>query len=220
LTVQQEGSRKVERKVIHYNLDVIISVGYRVKSSRGTKFRIRASKIIKDYMFKGFAIHKRVEHLEQHAVLTDKFMNETKEQLDFFIEKALPQRDGIFYDGQVFDAYVFVSNLIKSAKKRLILIDNYVDESVLLLLAQRNNGVKATLYTEKIEPPLQLTITKHNAQYPKIDVKVAQHFHDRFLIIDDEIYHIGASIKDLGKKVFAFSKMGLAAEVILERLPK
>jgi hypothetical protein len=170
-------------------------------------------------MFKGIAIHKRVEHLEQHAILTDKQLSDTKEQLDFFIQKALPPTQGIFFDGQVFDAYIFVIDLIKSAKKRLILIDNYIDETVLTMLSQRRKGVFATIYTDTISQSLQLAIKKHTAQYAKIDVQVVQTFHDRFLIVDEEVYHIGASIKDVGKKVFAFSKLRLEAEVILGKLP-
>jgi hypothetical protein len=170
-------------------------------------------------MFKGIAIHQRIENLEQHAVLSDKFMADTTQKLDFFIEKALPPKQGIFFDGEVFDAYVFVSNLIKSAKKSIILIDNYVDETILTMLMQRGKGVSATVYTENISPSFQLALTKHHQQYQKVNVQTLQHFHDRFLIIDEAIYHIGASIKDLGKRVFAFSRLGLKAEVILERLP-
>jgi len=147
-------------------------------------------------------------------------MFKVEEQLGGFIEKALPRQSGIFFDGEVFDAHVFVVDLIKSAKKRLILIDNYLDETVLTMFAQRAQNVQTTIYTEKIEHPFQLALTKHNVQYPKVDVRIVQNFHDRFLIIDDQVYHVGASIKDLGKKVFAFSKLGLEAEVILERLPK
>ncbi|MDR0282237.1 MAG: virulence RhuM family protein [Candidatus Peribacteria bacterium] len=194
-------------EVDYYSLDVIISVGYRIKSKRGTDFRIWATLALKDYMFKGIAIHKRIENLEQHAVSTDKRLSKTEEQLDFFIEKALPRQSGIFFDGEVFDAHAFIIDLIKLAKRRIILIDNYIDESVLTILTQRSNEVEATIYTEKIEQPFLLALTKHNAQYPKVDVKEIQNFHDRFLIIDEFVYHVGASIKDLGKKVFAFSKL-------------
>ena len=171
-------------------------------------------------MFKGIAIHKRIEHLEQQAIFTDKRISKAEEQLDYFIERALPRQSGIFFDGEVFDAYAFIIDLVKSATKRIILIDNYVDESVLTILTQRANKVKATIYTEKIENTFQLALKKHDVQYPKIEVKVVQNFHDRFLIIDEQIYHVGASIKDLWKKVFAFSKLGLEAEIILEKLPK
>jgi hypothetical protein len=173
-----------------YNLDAILSMGYRVNTINATLFRKRATTVLKDYMFKGIAIHQRVEHLEQHAILTDKQLADTKEQLDFFIQKALPPTQGIFFDGQVFDAYAFVIDLIKSAKKRLLLIDNYLDETVLTMLSQRGKGVSATIYTDSISPSFQLALTKHTAQYAKIDVKEVQYFHDRFLIVDEEVYHI------------------------------
>ncbi|MDR0650620.1 MAG: virulence RhuM family protein [Candidatus Peribacteria bacterium] len=205
-------------EVDHYSLDVIISVGYRIKSQRGTDFRIRATMVLKDYLFKGIAIHQRVEHLEQHLLATDHRLSKTEQQLDFFIQKALPPTQGIFFDGQVFDAYAFVIDLIKSAKKRLLLIDNYLNETVLTMLSQRRKGVFATIYTDSISPSFQLALTKHTAQYAKIDVKEVQYFHDRFLIVDEEVYHIGASIKDVGKKVFAFSKLRLEAEVILGKV--
>jgi len=202
-----------DKPVKIYSLDVIISVGYRIKSQRGTEFRIRANKILKDYLLKGYAINNRVDKLEHR-------MYKVEEQLECFIEKALPRQSGIFFDGEVFDAHIFVIDLVKLAKRRIILIDNYVDETVLTILAQRKKNLPATIYTEKVEQPFSLAFTKHNAQYPKVDVKVIQNFHDRFLIIDEQVYHIGASIKDLGKRVFAFSKLGLEAEVILAKLPK
>jgi hypothetical protein len=141
-------------------------------------------------MMKGIAIHKRVEHLEQHAILTDHYLAKTQEQLDFFIKTALPLKEGIFYEGEVFDAYVFVADLIKSAKKKIILIDNYLDESVLLLLSKRSTAVQATIYTNQISEQLKADIQKHNAQYPPIEIKIFAHSHDRFLLIDDEVYHI------------------------------
>jgi hypothetical protein len=174
-------------------------------------FRIRAMQVIKDYMFKGIAIHKRIERLEYR-------ISKNEEKLDFFIEQTLPAKEGIFYEGQVFDAYSFVANLIKSAKQRTIVFDNYIDESVLLLFSKREKGVSATIYTANISPALQNDIQKYNAQYPAITVKIHQHNHDRFLIIDDEIYHIGASIKDVGKKLFAFSKMEIKADEFLKFL--
>jgi hypothetical protein len=183
-----------------YNLDVIISVGYRVKSPIGTKFRQWALGVIKEYVLKGYAVHHRIQTLENRVT-------ETEKKLDFFISSALPPLQGVFYDGEVFDAYIFVANLVKSAKKSIILIDNYLDESVLLLLSKRKKGVTATIYTEKLNKTIQLDIQKHTTQYPKIEIKSCKKNHDHFLIIDKEVYHIGASIKDLGKKLFAFSKL-------------
>lgn len=195
-----------------YNLDVIISVGYRVKSVRGTQFRIWANSILKEYLLKGYSINQRLSELEKTVALHS-------EKIDFFVRTSLPPVEGIFCGGKVFDAYKFATDLIKSARKSLILIDNYVDESVLLILSKRNLGVSATIYTQKITPQLQLDLDKHNDQYPPINMRTYRNGHDRFLIIDgEEVYHIGASMKDLGKKMFAFSKLSIPAKTILNLL--
>ncbi|MDR1544368.1 MAG: virulence RhuM family protein [Prevotellaceae bacterium] len=195
-----------------YNLDVIISVGYRVKSLQGTHFRIWANCILKEYLLRGYAINQRLERLEYR-------MAETEKKVDFFVKTALPPVEGIFYDGQILESHSFVAELIKSAKKSIILIDNYIDETVLLQLSKRENGVEATIYTLRISDQLQLDIDKHNAEYEPITVKTTSIFHDRFLIIDDTtIYNIGASLKNLGKKLFSFNKMNLPKEIILEKL--
>lgn len=195
-----------------YNLDVIISVGYRVKSVRGTQFRIWANSILKEYLLKGYSINQRLSELEKTVALHS-------EKIDFFVRTSLPPVEGIFCGGKVFDAYKFATDLIKSARKSLILIDNYVDESVLLMLSKRNPGVSATIYTQKITPQLQLDLDKHNDQYPPINMRTYRNGHDRFLIIDgEEVYHIGASLKDLGKKMFAFSKLSIPAKTILNLL--
>jgi hypothetical protein len=209
LTVQTEGNRNVIRKVKYYNLDVIISVGYRVKSKRGTKFRQWAAMILKDYLLKGYAINKRMELLEQRVTRTE-------EKIDFFVRTSLPPAEGIFYDGQIFDAYRFVADLVRKAKRTIILIDNYVDDTVLSLLDKRQEGVEAIVYTKSVNEQLQLDIKRHNEQYTPIEVQQFNKAHDRFLLIDDEVYHIGASIKDLGKKWFAFTLMHdiKAAELI------
>lgn len=209
LTVQTEGNRNVIRKVKYYNLDVIISVGYRVKSKRGTKFRQWAAMILKDYLLKGYAINKRMELLEQRVTRTE-------EKIDFFVRTSLPPAEGIFYDGQIFDAYRFVADLVRKAKRTIILIDNYVDDTVLSLLDKRQRGVSATIYTKSASENLQLDIKRHNEQYTPIEVKLFNKAHDRFLLIDDEVYHIGASVKDVGKKWFAFTLMHdiKAAELI------
>jgi hypothetical protein len=215
LTVQKEGTRSVKRKVSFYNLDVIISVGYRVKSQRGTQFRIWANKILKEYLIKGYAIQGRMDLLEKKVNAIELKNNE----FDFILKTNLPPSQGIFYDGQIFDAYVFISKIIKSAQKSIVLIDNYIDESVLMLLSKRKTKVTATLYTDKIDKQLQLDINKYNDQYSPISVAVYKKSHDRFLIIDhDTVYHIGASLKDLGKKWFAFSKLNLDASEIISRL--
>ncbi len=199
----------------HYNLDMIISVGYRVKSKRGVQFRIWANSVLKDYLLKGYAVSNRVSKIED-----DVFSLKTKvNEFEFQLRSSLPPTEGIYYDGQIFDAWQFVSKLIKSAKKEIVLIDNYVDESVLVLLLKRGEGVTATIYTTKISKQLMLDLEKHNTQYPKIEIKVFKQSHDRFLIIDNKtVYHIGASLKDLGKKWFAFSKIGIDAREMVHRL--
>ena len=196
----------------HYNLDMVISVGFRVKSRRGVDFRRWANTILKEYMLKGYAINQRIEQLEKTVALHS-------EKIDFFVRTSLPPVEGIFFDGQIFDAYKFATDLIKTARKSLLLIDNYVDESVLLMLSKRNPGVSATIYTQKITPQLQLDLNKHNDQYPPINIRTYRNSHDRFLIVDDkEVYHIGASLKDLGKKMFAFSKLEIDPGLITDKL--
>jgi len=198
-----------------YNLDVIISVGYRVKSIRGTQFRIWANKVLKDYLLKGHAINNRFERIENEV---HQIKNKLQE-IDFQITTNLPPNEGVFYEGQVFDAYVLVCNIVKTARKSILLIDNYIDESVLLLLSKRNKGVKATVFTKSISKQLALDINKHNRQYPEIEVKVFPKSHDRFLIVDNTtVYHIGASLKDLGKNWVAFSKMDMQSLGILNKL--
>jgi hypothetical protein len=198
-------------QVDYYNLDVIISVGYRVKSQRGTQFRQWANKVLKDYLLKGYSINRRLSELEQTV-------SEHSKKIDFFVRTSLPPVEGIFFDGQIFDAYKFASDLIKSARQSLVLIDNYVDESVLLMLSKRQPGVTATIYTQRITPQFRLDLDRHKDQYPPVDVRTCKLSHDRFLIVDDAVYHIGASLKDLGKKWFAFSKLSLPAEMITNLL--
>ena len=212
LQVREEGSRMVKRIQKFYNLDVIISVGYRVKSRRGTQFRIWASKILKDYLLKGYSINKKIEDIEAKLVEHD-------QKIDFFIKTSLPPVEGIFFDGQLFDAYKFAADLIKSAHKSIVLIDNYVDESILMLLTKRNPHVTATIYTAQISKQLLLDLQHHNAQYEPITINQFKQSHDRFLLIDDkDIYHIGASLRDLGKKWFAFSKLNLEIKDIMQKI--
>ena len=194
-----------------YNLDVIISVGYRVKSKRGTLFRIWANQVLKEYLLRGYAINQRIERLEQRV-------SKTEEKIDFFVRTSLPPVEGVFFKGQIFDAYVFATDLIKTARQRIILIDNYLDESVLLMLAKREPSVTAKIVTQHISNQLNLDLARHNSQYPVIEIEEKTGIHDRFLIIDDTVYHLGASLKDLGKKLFAFSKMGMSPETILNSI--
>ena len=195
----------------YYNLDVILSVGYRVKSNQGIQFRVWANRVLKDYILKGYAINQRFERLEYR-------MTENEKKIDFFVRTALPPVEGVFYDGQIFDAYKFVADLIKSATKCIALIDNYIDESVLMLLAKRNKGVRAKIFTASIKPELQTDIDAYNAQYPPVSIEIYTQSHDRFLMIDKDLYHIGASLKDLGKKLFAFSKMEMQANELLKNI--
>ena len=205
-----------------YSLDVIISVGYRVKSIRGTQFRIWANKVLKDYLLRGYSINQRLLYIESRIDRRlsehDRRLDDLKGKVDFFIRTSLPPKEGVFFNGQIFDAHEFICRLIKSASKRIILIDNYVDESVLVQLDNRNATVSAQIYTGEINRSFQQSVNRHNRQYAPINVKTAKQIHDRFLIIDDTLYHIGASIKDLGKKLFAFSQMEISPDVILNNL--
>ncbi|WP_288259968.1 RhuM family protein [uncultured Bacteroides sp.] len=206
-----------------YNLDAIISVGYRVNSKNATLFRRWASQVLKDYLLKGHVINQRISNLEQRVdakfLSYDMQLTRLNEKVDFFVRTSLPPVEGIFFDGQIFDAYAFATNLIKSAKNSLILIDNHIDENTLLMLSKRTTGVDATIYTQRITPQLQLDLTRHNNQYPPINIRTYRQAHDRFLIIDrSDVYHIGASLKDLGKKLFAFSKMDIPASILTKLL--
>lgn len=210
-------------RVKYYNLDVIISVGYRVKSIRGTQFRQWANKVLKEYLLKGYSINQHLSNLEDRVnsrfLEHEQRLNRIDSKIDFFVRTSLPPMEGIFYGGQLFDAYKFAIDLIRSAKKSILLIDNYVDESVLLMLSKRNAGVSADIYTQSISQQLQLDLQKHNSQYPSIDIHIYKKCHDRFLIIDrTDTYHIGASLKDLGKKMFAFSKLNIPSMVITDLL--
>jgi len=206
--VQKEGNRLINRTKEYYNLDMILSVGYRVKSPQGIMFRRWATSVLKEYLLRGHAINQRIERLEQRV-------GKTEEQIGLFVRTALPPVEGVFYDGQIFDAYAFAADLIRSACKRIILIDNYVDDSVLLTLAKRKEGVLAEIVTKHITETLKLDLERHNRQYPPVTVRERDRYHDRFLIIDDTVYHLGASLKDLGKKLFAFSRMEMTAEEVL-----
>ena len=194
-----------------YNLDAILSVGYRVNSKNATLFRRWANSVLKDYMLKGYSLNHRFERLEDKIDTRfqryDSEIQRLSNQVDFFVRHSLPPIEGIFFAGQIFDAYKFVCDLVKSARKSIVLFDNYIDESVLTLFGKRGKSVSVVIYTDKITPQLELDIKRFNAQYSPVKVKLYTKAHDRFLIIDGEIYHIGASLKDLGKKLFAFSKI-------------
>ena len=211
LQVRMEGNRKIKRVQKYYNLDVIISVGYRVKSLRGTQFRQWANRVLKEYLLKGYSANQRIERLEHR-------MTEAEDKIDFFVRTSLPPVEGIFYDGNMLEPFAFVNKLIRSARERIVLIDNYVDETVLLRLAEREENVQAKIYTQRTSPSFNVALARHNDQYAPIDLSIFTQSHDRFLLIDQDVYHIGASIKDLGKKWFAFCKMELQADEIMEIL--
>ena len=206
-----------------YNLDAILSVGYRVNSKNATLFRRWANSVLKDYMLKGYSINQKLDSLEKRIDNRlrehDSEIQRLSNQVDFFVRHSLPPIEGIFFAGQIFDAYKFVCNLVKSARKSIVLFDNYIDESVLTLFGKRGKSVSVVIYTDKITPQLELDIKRFNAQYSPVKVKLYTKAHDRFLIIDGEIYHIGASLKDLGKKLFAFSKISaIPPEIIYKQI--
>jgi hypothetical protein len=212
--VRQEGNRNVKRNIKHYNLDAIISVGYRVSSLKATKFRQWATSILKNYIQNGYAIN---EHKINDLRLSS-LENDVATIKSHIKSSSLELKQGIFFNNEIFDAYVFISDLIKSATKSIILIDNYIDESILTLFS-KNQNIKIQIFTSTISKQLQLDINKYNQQYSNLEVKITKNFHDRFMILDyEDIYHIGASLKDLGNKIFAFSKISIDCNDILKRL--
>jgi hypothetical protein len=206
--VQKEGKRIVRRCVEFYNLDVIISVGFRVNTQKGIEFRKWANSILKEYMFRGYVLSPHLVQIEQRLAGHDSQISAINQRIDSMVQTALPPKAGLFYNGETFDAYVFVANLIREAKSDIKLVDNYIDETVLMLLSKRLPNVTATIYTERVTPQLQTDLNVYNTQYPNINLKTVQRVHDRFLIIDDsELYHFGASFKDLGKRLFMVSRI-------------
>lgn len=204
-----DGSRTYSTK--YYNLDVILSVGYRVNSVNATMFRRWANQVLKEYLLRGYSVNQRLmqieDRIDRRLSEHDRHLMMLDEKVDFFIRTSLPPKEGILFQGQIFDAHVIISKLVESANTRIVLIDNYVDATVLTQLDKRKPGVKATIYTQEIKPILRQDLRRHNQQYPEITIRVYHGAHDRFLIIDETVYHIGASLKDLGKKLFAFSEM-------------
>ena len=198
-----------------YNLDMILSVGYRVNSKNAILFRRWANGVLKEYLLKGYAVNNRFIAIENQLKEQRQILDAHEKKIDFFVRTSLPPVEGVFFDGQIFDAYVFVTDLIRAAKRRLVLIDNYVDESVLVMLSKRASGVTAEIRTGKLSEQLKLDIQKHNSQYDPVSVVRTQNIHARFLIVDDDVYHIGASLKDLGRKLFAFSRMSFPVEMLL-----
>lgn len=204
-----DGSRTYSTK--YYNLDVILSVGYRVNSVNATMFRRWANQALKEYLLRGYSVNQRLmqmeDRIDRRLSEHDRHLLMLDEKVDFFVRTSLPPKEGILFQGQIFDAHVIISKLVESANTRIVLINNYVDATVLTQLDKRKQGVKATIYTQEIKPILRQDLRRHNQQYPEITIRVYHGAHDRFLIIDEKVYNIGASLKDLGKKLFAFSEM-------------
>lgn len=213
LQVRQEGKRMVTRKQKIYNLDVIISVGYRVKSKRGIEFRQWANKVLKDFLLRGYAVNNRIETLERKVAKHD-------EQIQFFIKSVTPIAEKVFMDGEFYDAFALVQKLVKSAKESIVLIDNYIDESVLTMMSEKSDGVSVAIYTKSIGKAMELAVDKFNNQYGNLKLVRFTDCHDRFLIIDNsEMYLFGASLKDLGKKMFAFTRMDSSSvEIVMNRI--
>ncbi len=221
--VQKMHFPNSDKPVKLYSLDIILAVGYRTNSAKAIKFRQWSTKILKEYILNGYTIngekitYERFKHLENDVF---DLKNKVDKVFKAIEGKELKPKQGIFFDGQIFDAYVFVSDLIKSANKSIVLIDNYVDESILTLFS-KNQNIEVTIFTKNFSKQLNLDLEKYNKQYKPITIKKFTSAHDRFLIIDEkEIYHFGASLKDLGKKWFAFSKFDIKTVDVLNRLKK
>ena len=220
-TVQIEGGREVTRQVEYYNLDVILSVGYRVKSNRGIQFRRWSNTILKQYLLQGYSINRHLvalqERTDQRFADIEQRLDNQQKQIDFFVRTNVPPIEGIFYEGQVLDARLFAEQLIKIAKREVVLIDNYIDSRSFDILELRNPGVEATIYVERIGRGLQsLQQTAHTQSGRTVHLaETSQRVHDRFLIIDDEVYHLGASLNELGKRLFAFSRLQMDKGIIM-----
>jgi len=214
-TVQIEAGRQVTREIDYYNLDAILSVGYRVNSKQGTQFRIWATNRLKEHLLRGYTINKRIDRVEDKVdALADKI-----NKINFQLNTSLPPKQGIFFDGQIFDAYILIADIVRKAKKQIILIDNYIDDSVLTMLSKKHKEVSCAIFTKNISKQLKQDAEKFNQQYGKLKLYPFDKAHDRFLIIDNsEVYHIGASLKDLGKKWFAFTKMDAASLTIINAI--
>ena len=212
-------------KTKFYCLDVIISVGYRVKSIRGTQFRQWANKVLKEYLLRGYSVNERLLYMESR--MDRKFseyehrFNELTEKVDFFVKSSIPPKEGVFYNGQIFEAYALIAGLFRQANERIVIIDNYIDDTVLVQLSKRKPGVEVEIYDGLVSRQLKQDVAKHNEQFPGVTLHKFEKAHDRFVIIDDDVYHIGASLKDLGKKLFAFSKMEiLTGKELIETMLK
>lgn len=212
-TVQREGERIVSRNIEHYNLDVILSVGYRVKSSNGVKFRRWANQVLKDHLLKGYSINQRLmlteARIDQLHAETESRLSSLEKQVEFFVKANIPPAEGTIPAKSWWSGYDFAVRLIQSAQKEVVVIDPYANEVVVRLLAKRNPGVSALVYATRKNRTLQEEVDLLNRQMPSVKLAGMQNVHDRFIIVDETVYHIGASIKDLGKELTAFSILEL-----------
>jgi len=203
----------------YYNLDMIISIGYRVNSIQATRFRVWATRILKSYLLKGYAVNQRLEIIEKQLKNNTVKISQQDEQIERMVTQALPAKQGIFFDGQVFEAYKLISDVVRTAEKSIVLIDNFIDDTVLTLFSKRKKGVTLKILTKNLEEKTILDVKKFNEQFPPAEIIKFDNSHDRFMIIDEKhLYHFGASLKDLGKKWFAFSKMDVGIADMLKKI--
>ncbi len=224
-TVQIEGARRVTRTIELYNLDAIIAVGYRVNSLKATQFRIWATQVLKAYLLKGYAFNSRLNQLEDKVdrrfASHDKRIVDLEEKVDYFVKTNLPPKEKVLCEGRMLDAQFELTRIVKMARKRIVLVDNYIDERTLMLLGNRRAKVECTVYTRSPNSPkLAPALSNYARQYPALPIalKGYKKSHDRFLIIDNTVWHIGASLKDAGSALFALMRMELDPKIILSIL--
>ena len=226
--VRQEGSRRVRRKIEFYNLDAIISVGFRINTLRGIRFRQWANGVLKEYLLRGYAahqeslalqqVHRRIDDQNDRLVRIELTLEQQQQQLDFVVRTSEKPTELIIPTGCVWDAYTFVCDLVRSAKSRVVLVDNFVDERTLLVLDKRAEGVTAEVHTRYTEQTM-LDFEKHNSQYARVEyVQLPQHVHDRYLIVDDTVWLLGSSVKDMGHGLCTIIQTGFTPEMILGML--
>jgi hypothetical protein len=209
LQVASEGSRKVKRTLKFYNLDVIISVGYRVKSIQGTRFRQWANSVLKEHMLKGFSVNQRLVAHENRLENIDSRVIYLEKQVDFFVKANLPPKEGVLQAKAFWSGYEFAVQLVRSAKQEIVIIDPFADDTALSLMPKRNPGVNAMIYSARINQTMKAECERLNRQCPPVELRTMREVHDRFIVVDETVYHIGASIKDLGNKLTAFSVLSL-----------
>jgi prophage antirepressor-like protein len=203
--VQQEGSRRVNRQIPFYNLDMILSLGYRVKSAVATKFRRWANQVLKEHLFRGYSVNQRLISHENKLEKLDSRVIYLEKQVDFFVKANLPPIEGLFPAHAHWSGYEFAVQLVRSAKKEIVIIDPFANDMVLSLMAKRAEGVNAIIYSARITRTMREEEARLNRQFPTVRLENMREVHDRFVIVDDVVYHVGASFKDLGNQMTAFS---------------